>query len=88
VVDKNDLAPFTPEAIALIAEINENNAAKILRTCWDLLEKAADEADKTLIDEVFVRDKAQGHGQEGPEQAAAIEDPTAINLMKKATEGQ
>lgn len=87
-VNNNDLTPFTPEAIGLIAEINENNAARILRTCWDLLEKAADEPDQNLIDHAFVRDKAEGQEYDGPERGEAIEDPEATDLMKKATEEQ
>lgn len=84
----NELLPFTPEAISVIAEINENNAAKILRTCWDLLEKAADKPDQLLIDERFVRDLAKEHLHEGPERAAPIEDPAATDLMKKAAGAQ
>ena len=84
----NELRPFTAEAVTLIAQINENNAAKILRSCWDLLEKAADEPERTVIDETFVRDKAEGHGYESADHAQAIEDPEATDLWKKATEGQ
>lgn len=82
----DELAPFNTEAISLIAEINEYNAANILRTCWDLLENAADEEKRTIIDEEFVKaiteslDKAT-HDAEQP-----IDDPNATDLMKKATE--
>ncbi len=86
-----DLVPFGPDAISLIAEINENNAAKILRTCWDLLEKAADESERTIIDKQFVqfaRDKAEGQAYDGSEQDPTIEDPDATDLMKKAKEAK
>lgn len=84
----DDLSPFTSAAIALIGESSENNAAKILRTCWDLLEKAADDPNQVSIDEQFVRDKTVDQAIEGPEKGEAIEDPAATNLMKKAEEGQ
>lgn len=82
------LTPFTPEAVTLIAEMNENNAAKILRSCWDLLEKAADEVDQLVIDAPFVRAQAVEHSNDGTERPAAIEDPAATDLMQKATGGQ
>ena len=79
-----DLAPFKPDAVSLIAEINENNAAKILRTCWDLLEKAAEEPERTIIDDRFVRDKVKGQAYIGSEKEPTIEDPAATDLIKKA----
>ncbi len=80
----DELAPFAPEVIPLIAETNENNAAKILRTCWDLLERAVEEPDRTVIDEKFLRDKVKGQAYDGPDQEPTIEDPAATDLMKKA----
>jgi len=80
----NDLVPFKAEAISIIAEINEYNAAKILRACWDLLEKAADEPDRTIIDEQFVRDKVEGQAYGSSEQEPTIDDPDATDLIKKA----
>ena len=82
--DIGDLTPFKPEAVSLIAEINENNAAKILRTCWDLLEKAANEPKRTIIDEQFVRDRVEEQAYDGSEQEPTIEDPAATDLIKKA----
>jgi hypothetical protein len=87
-IHADDLFPFTPEAISVIAEINENNAAKILHTCWNLLDKAADEPRQMSIDEDFVRDKTKDKGYEESEKAMPMEDPDATDLMKKATEGQ
>lgn len=81
------LNPFTSDAVELIAEINENNAAKILRFCWDLLEKAAEE-EKILIDKAFVVALIERQGQGIKESSPTIEDPTATDLMKKAIEGQ
>lgn len=83
----NDLTPFTNGAVSLIAEINENNAAKILSTCWNLLERAAENPEQNIIDKRFVREKTE-QVYEGSEQEPTIEDPTATDLMKKAMGGK
>lgn len=84
----DELAPFSPDAISLIAEINENNAAKILQSCWNLLEKAVEEDERTVIDAAFVRERGELQGHDLTERGSMIEDPAATDLMKKATEGQ
>lgn len=83
-IGSGEIIPFEPAAVTLIAETNENNAAKILRTCRDLLEKAADEPERTIIDEQFVRDKIEGQAYDDTEKKPTIEDPAATDLMKKA----
>jgi len=82
----DDLAPFTTDAISLIAEIKENNAAGVLRTCWDLLENAANEPNCNTIDKDFVRGRGEGPEYERFDATPAIDDPKAIDLMRKATE--
>ena len=84
----NSLEPFSPGAVSLIAEVNENNAAKILQCCWNLLEKAADEDVRTEIDDAFVRERGEGQGHDLTDRRPAIEDQTTTDLLKKATEGQ
>ena len=81
----DDLAPFTPEAISLIAELCENNAAGILRTCWDLLENAANDPKCNIIDKDFVKIRTEGVKYGKSEVTPAIDDPEALNLPKKAT---
>ncbi len=83
----DDLTPFTPGAISIIAEASEYNAATILRTCSALIEKSlADDRDN--IDEDFVStviEKSEGvaSGEE-----PSLDDSSATDLMKKATDGR
>lgn len=86
--NEDELAPFGPEAISLIAEMCEYNAGKILRSCWDLLEKAAEDPGKDRIDECFVRANVETHDNDRENEGAAIEDPNATDLMRKATEDE
>ena len=85
-VECDDLAPFTADAISLIAEINENNAAGILRTCWDLLENAADDPNRNTIDQEFIKARTKALEFDKLETAPTIDDPHATDLMQKATE--
>lgn len=80
------LFPFTTDAISLIAEINENNAAGILSTCWNLLENAADDPECKNIDKDFVNVRIEGLKYDKVDATPAIDDPKATDLMKKATE--
>lgn len=82
----DELAPFNTEAISLIAEINEYNAANILRTCWDLLENAAEDENRIIIDEEFVKDRTESLDKITFDAEQPIDDPNATDLMKKATE--
>ncbi len=82
----DELAPFTPEAISLIAEINENNATGILRTCWDLLEYAADVPNLMTIDKSFVMNRTNASEYERSNTTPNIDDPNATDLMRKACE--
>lgn len=83
----DELSPFVPNAISLIAEKCEYNAGKILRSCWDLLEKAAEDPGRDNIDESFVKANVETHVNERQDEGPAIEDPSATDLMRKAIQG-
>ena len=80
------LAPFTPDAINVIAESSEYNAATILRTCSALIEKSL--ADKrNSIDEDFVRIEIEKREGVVPGEEPSLDDANATDLLKKATDG-
>lgn len=81
-----DLTPFSPDAIERVANANEYNAGKILRTCWDLPEKAAEDPNRILIDLAFVNAELQTQEGERVNEGPTIEDPDAVDLLKKAKE--
>lgn len=80
---ENDYFPFDTDAISKIGEMNEYNAAKILGTCSNLLEKAADE-DRDMIDESFVEEKLKDLSVEDISSETGIENQTSIDLNEKA----
>ncbi|MCI5218342.1 MAG: hypothetical protein D3914_03910 [Candidatus Electrothrix sp. LOE2] len=84
---KDELTPFTPDAINIIAEVSEYNAASILRTCSVLIEKALTE-NKKDIDEVFVRAEIEKREGGGTGKEPSLDDSGAIDLMQKATDGR
>jgi len=80
------LAPFTPDAINVIAESSEYNAATILRTCSALIEKSL--ADKrNSIDEDFVRIEIEKREGVVSGEEPSLDDANATDLLKKATDG-
>lgn len=82
----DDLTPFTLSAINIIAEANEYNAAKILRTCSALIEKSlADDRDN--IDEDFVRTEIEKREGVVSREEPSLDDSSATDLLKKATDG-
>jgi hypothetical protein len=84
--DKN-LDPFSIKAIETIAEASEYNAAKILRTCSDLIEKALAADNQETINENFVRTEIEKHeGRSGEE--PSLDDPNTTDLIQKATDGR
>ena len=86
-VSGDGLIPFTPGAINIIAEESEYNAAKILGTCSALIEKSlADNRDN--IDEDFVRIEIENREGVTPGEEPSLEDSSATDLMKKATDGR
>ena len=83
----DDLTPFTLNAINIIAEANEYNAAKILRTCSALIEKSlADDRDN--IDEDFVRTEIEKREGVMSREEPSLDDSSATDLMQKATDGR
>lgn len=83
----DELTPFTPSAINIIAEASENNAATILRTCSTLIEKSLAE-DQEGIDEEFVRNEIEEREGTMSGEEPSIDAPGATDLIKKATEGR
>jgi hypothetical protein len=81
----DSLFPFTNDAVSLIGEMSEYNAAKILKTSYELLEKAATE-DQKIIDGEFVSANKGGLEITPDKGAPAIEDAESKDLMKKARE--
>ncbi len=87
-VQCDELAPFNTDAISLIAEINEYNAANILSTCWNLLENAADDENRKTIDESFVKARTESLENVNFDVEKPIDNPNATDLMKKASENK
>ncbi len=83
----DELTPFTIDALIIIAEASEYNAAKILGNCYALIENAL--MDNTNnIDETFVRKKIEhreGLLMKG-EETSIVDDSSATDLIQKATE--
>lgn len=74
--------PFSSDAIKLIAENCEYNAAKILKTCAEMVEKAI--ADNiTIIDKKFVHEN-MGEQDVPAHDELSINNPNAIDLVNKA----
>ncbi len=84
----DEFTPFTPGAITCVAELNDNNAAKILKSCWELLERAVQDSDMYIIDEAYVREKAGRQGEDLTSVPPTIDNADAIDLSKKAAQGK
>ncbi|MDU9050760.1 MAG: hypothetical protein Q3M30_18075 [Candidatus Electrothrix sp. Rat3] len=83
----DNLTPFTPSAINIIAEVSEYNAASILRTCSALIEKALTE-NKHVIDDDFVRTEIEKREGVVPGEEPSLDDSSATDLIQKATDGR
>ena len=83
----DDLTPFTLSAINIIAEANEYNAAKILRTCSALVEESLTD-DRNNIDEDFVRTEIEKREGVVSREEPSLDDSSATDLMQKATDGR
>ncbi|MDM8525465.1 hypothetical protein QUF80_19020 [Desulfococcaceae bacterium HSG8] len=81
------LTPFTLNAINIIAEASQYNAASILRTCSGLIEKSLDN-DRDDIDEAFVRAEIEKREGAVSGEESSLDDSTATDLMQKATGGR
>lgn len=86
--EKTDpLSPFTAEAVRLIGEMSEYNASKILKTAYELLEKAASSETQSDIDREFVL--ANKGGLEVIfESSRDVQESEAEDLMKKARKSE
>ncbi len=79
----DSVAPFTPEAVKLIGEMSELNASKILKTCYYLLENAADES-TAQIDVDFVHKHEEDQNRGSDKKSLGIEDVDSEDLLRKA----
>lgn len=78
------LFPFTKEAVGMIGELSEYNAAKILRTAYDLLDRAADIPYQMNIDGKFINDNRGVLEAVSDRGALTIENAESIDLLRKA----
>lgn len=85
-INGDPLRPFTDAAVGVIGESAEYNAAKILKTSYDLLERAAAESDVLQIDGEFVAANREGHEITADKTVKGIEATPATDLRKKAEE--
>jgi len=80
--------PFTDDAIVRVGELCEYNAGRILRTCYDLLERAADtEGTDVAINDAFVQEAAKGLDLSREMQVADVDEGEQTDLLRKASEG-
>jgi hypothetical protein len=79
------LFPFTSAAVGVIGESSEYNAAKILKTSYDLLEQACVEG-TVEIDEKFVAQNRERHDTTADKAIKSIDSAPATDLRKKAEE--
>lgn len=80
--------PFTEDAIVRLGELCEYNAGKILRTCYNLLEKAAEiEGDPVTVDAAFVKEAAKGLDLSREMEMENIDEGEPTDLLRKASEG-
>lgn len=80
------LLPFTTSSVSMIGESSEYNAAKILKTSYDLLEQAALEDGVGEINERFVDENRGRHETAAEKAVRTIDSAPATDLLKKAQE--
>lgn len=82
----DDISPFTEEAVSIIGELSEYNAAKILKMAYDLLDKASLVEGEVVIDENFVKEN-KGIQEDGTHKGLpTIENAASIDLVQKASD--
>jgi hypothetical protein len=81
--ETNTLNPFTEEAITKIGEMNEYNAARILRDSYLLLEIAAKEGIESIDEDFVIKIKKEKEDLE-EETTSKIEDLKSVNLLSKS----
>jgi hypothetical protein len=77
------LYPFKEDAVSVIGELSEYNAARILKIAYELLEKAADSKART-IDASFVNKNRDVLEEEPSKRAPTIREVGVEDLQKKA----
>ena len=80
------LFPFSNGSVSAIGEASEYNAAKILKTSYDLLEQAALEEGVVEIDEKFVAENKERHQTAVDKAVKGIDTAPTTDLRKKAEE--
>ena len=75
-----ELFPFEEDAVGIISEKSEYNAAKILKMAYELLDKASEEADVKIIDKKFVVEKITGKEKENEKKSPNIKDADSTDL--------
>ncbi len=83
----DELTPFTPDAINLVAEKSEYNAATILKNCSALIERSLD-AGKADIGADFVREEIEILEGVVSREEPSLDDSNATDLRKKARDGR
>ncbi|HEY0764032.1 MAG TPA: hypothetical protein VGD61_16775 [Pyrinomonadaceae bacterium] len=86
-VGSDPLSPFTNDAVRLIGEMSEYNASKILKTAYELLEKAASLENQAIIDRDFVLAN-KGGIEITTEIARDNKETEPEDLMKKARKAE
>ena len=78
------LLPFTEEAVSMIGELSEYNAAKILQMAYVLLDKASEIESQNIIDDAFVIANKGFRGEMSENGATTILGTESTDLIKKA----
>jgi hypothetical protein len=78
------LSPFTEAAVNLIGELAEYNATNILKMAYELLDKASEVPDRTVIDEEFVNLNKDSQTIATNTGRPTLEAADSTDLLKKA----
>jgi hypothetical protein len=82
-VAADTFSPFTKEAVARIADLNEFNASKILKMAYEVLERGVDQnVDKIDVDFVLSTDEANQLAEQ--RQVSGISEADTKDLMKES----
>lgn len=81
--DNISVEPFTEEAVGIIGEYSEYNAAKILKSAYDLLDSAAT-ASVSKIDKDFINRNKEVEESATDRNESTIDSVDATNLVEKA----
>lgn len=85
--EADELRPFTAESITHIGEISEYNAARILKTCYALLEQAVKEEGRNVIDlDCVLQSKGAEQGPLRP--AESIVERESVDLTSEILQGE